>query len=133
MCPVPRAVHRAAHVHVHVQVALAGFMPSLTYAAALLFTLSAVGITLWHFSASAAQAQSTERLSVWNLWQLGSGLVGLAVVPQVSARAPRRGRCPEAALRCATCHMQPAPIMARMHVQLQRCVPSWHTWHMVEG
>lgn len=67
------------------QVALAGFMPSLTYAAALLFTLSAVGITLWHFSAQ-SQSQSKDRLSVWNLWQLGSGLVGLAVVPQVRGR-----------------------------------------------
>lgn len=72
-----------ACVFANMQVALAGFMPAITYAAALVFTACAVGITLWHFAASSQQAQPTDRLSIWNMWQLGSGLIGLAVVPQV--------------------------------------------------
>lgn len=71
------------------QVALAGFMPLAVFLAAAAFTAAATLMNLARVQrlsgppAEAAPTGKAEEFGSWQLWQLGSGLIGLAVVPQV--------------------------------------------------
>jgi hypothetical protein len=87
------------------QVALAGVMPLAVFLAAAAFTAFATGMNLARVqSLSGAQPVKADRFGGWQAWQLGSGLVGLAVVPQVSTW------CPGSALglQLRTCQGHPA-------------------------
>ncbi len=71
------------------QVALAGFMPLAVFLAAAAFTAAATLMNLARVQrlsgppAEAAPGGKAEEFGSWQKWQLGSGLIGLAVVPQV--------------------------------------------------
>ncbi|KAG2494534.1 hypothetical protein HYH03_007301 [Edaphochlamys debaryana] len=66
------------------QVALAGFMPLAVFLAAAAFTAVATFMNLARVQRLSGAAQpADEKFGTWQMWQLGSGLVGLAVVPQV--------------------------------------------------
>ncbi|EFJ50736.1 hypothetical protein VOLCADRAFT_116771, partial [Volvox carteri f. nagariensis] len=66
------------------QVALAGFMPLAIFLLAAAFTAISTGMSLTrvHKLSGTSQGQD-EKFGTWQMWQLGSGLVGIAVVPQV--------------------------------------------------
>ncbi|KXZ49930.1 hypothetical protein GPECTOR_19g381 [Gonium pectorale] len=66
------------------QVALAGFMPLAVFLAAAAFTALATGMNLARVQRlSGAPQPAGEKFGTWQMWQLCSGVVGLAVVPQV--------------------------------------------------
>jgi hypothetical protein len=67
------------------QVALAGFMPLAVFLLAAAFTAVSTGMSLTRVQSlsGAARGAADEKFGTWQMWQLGSGLVGIAVVPQV--------------------------------------------------
>lgn len=67
------------------QVALAGVMPLAVFLAAAAFTAVATGINLARVQklSGASTHADDDKFGLWQKWQLGAGLIGLSVVPQV--------------------------------------------------
>lgn len=67
------------------QVALAGVMPLAVFVAAAVFTAIATGINLARVQklSGASTHADDDKFGIWQKWQLGAGLIGLSVVPQV--------------------------------------------------
>lgn len=82
----PRSLHSSipSSTSCPAQVALAGFMPLAVFLLAAIFTVvsTAMSLTRVHKLSGSSHSQD-EKFGTWQMWQLGSGLVGLAVVPQV--------------------------------------------------
>ena len=68
-------------------------MPLAVFLAAAAFTAVATGINLARVQklSGASTHADDDKFGLWQKWQLGAGLIGLSVVPQVG-RAGRRGR-----------------------------------------
>ncbi len=74
------------------QVAFASCMPKLVFLGVLACVLLAVAMSLARLydRIPVPADDSPEQLSIWQSWQLVSGIFGLSVVPQVRSRAYSR-------------------------------------------
>lgn len=69
-------------------------MPLAVFVAAAIFTAMATGINLARVQklSGATTHADDDKFGIWQKWQLGAGLIGLSVVPQVRRAACRHVR-----------------------------------------